>query len=103
MGLIKEITETLVEETFSTENGLSGYLRSFRSGNDVSFWCEIDYITRERKPIYGEKREQLEKEYEELLKREKEDIDHIIQKNVMLFRQLKNQAKAELTQYNPQK
>lgn len=39
-----------------------------------------------------------EKEDEELLKEENVDINQIVQKNIMLFRQLRTQAKAELNQ-----
>ena len=39
-----------------------------------------------------------EKEDDELLKEEKIDINQIVQKNMMLFRQLRTQTKAELNQ-----
>jgi hypothetical protein len=40
----------------------------------------------------------IEQEDEESLKEEKVDINTIVQKNLMLFRQLKTQARAELNQ-----
>ena len=39
-----------------------------------------------------------QKEDEDLLKQEEIDVDKIVQKNMLLFRQLRTQAKAELNQ-----